>query len=230
MKNKGVLAAVSLVALVCGGCSDHRPSRLPSRGTAYVSIPENAVGYVPGAIEPGDRLSIQVLGEPDLTSDQYFVDGNGNLEMPLIGEVVAGGRVPEDVRLDITKRLGERYLREPQVAISVAEHQKDSVTVEGDVKQAGRFAATPGLTLLGAVALAQSPLPTAKNDEIYVFRMVGGQRTGARFSLDDIRTGRAADPQIIAGDTIVVGHSFVKQSWLYLLQTAPFFNLFYVFK
>lgn len=230
MKHAWLLAAISIIPLACAGCGEERYGRLPSRGTAYVTIPEKAEGYTVGAIQPGDRLSIQVFGEESLTSEQYFVDGNGNLQMPLIGEVPAAGLLPGELRAEITKRLGAKYLRDPQVAISVAEHQKDSVSVEGDVKQAGRFAASPGLTLLGAIALAQSPNPTAKNDEVYVFRVANGQRLGARFNLDDIRTGRAADPQIIAGDTVVVGRSFVKVVWGGFVQMVPLFNLFYFLK
>ncbi len=230
MINKGVPAAVSLLALVCAGCSESPPGPVPAHAQAYLTIPAEAAGYAPGAIQPGDRLSIQVLNEPDLTSEQYVVDENGNLQLPLLGDIVAGGKLPGDLRAAISQRLGARYLRDPQVAISVVEHQKDSVTVEGEVKQAGRFAATPGLTLLGAVALAQSPLITARLREIYVYRKLNGVRMGARFNLKAIRNGRAPDPQIIAGDVVVVGHSATRQAWQDILQTAPLFNIWYVFK
>ena len=230
MINKGVAKVVGLLALACAGCSDSHPNALPTHEQAYALVPAQAVGYAPGAIQPGDRLSIQVLGEPDLTSEYYVVDENGNLQLPLVGDVVAGGRNTGEVRGEIARRLGERYLRNPQVAISVVEHQKDSVTVEGDVKQAGRFAATPGLTLLGALALAQSPNITAKHHDIFVYRKLRGVRMGARFNLAEVRDGRAADPQIIAGDIVVVGHSALRQAWLDILQTAPLFNIWYVFK
>ena len=112
----------------------------------------------------------------------------------------------------------------------MVEHQKDSVAVEGDVKSAGRFPATPGLTLLGAVASAGSPNITARIREVYVFRKLNGVRMGARFNLKMVRDGRTPDPQIIAGDIVVVGHSALRQAWMDLLQTAPLFNIWYVFK
>lgn len=230
MINKGVLAAVSLLVLACAGCSESPPGPVPSHAQAYTVIPAAAANYAPGAVEPGDRLNIQVLGEPELTSEQYVVDENGNLQLPLIGDVAAGGRVPADLRAEIAQRYGVRYLRNPQVAISVIEHQKGSVTVEGEVRQAGRFEATPSLTLLGAIALAQSPTITARLGEIYVYRKLNGVRMGARFNLKDVRAGRAADPQIIPGDVVVVGHSATRQAWQDVLQTAPLFNIWYVFK
>ena len=230
MTKKGVLAAVSLLSLVSGGCSAVRPSVLPDHAEAYKTIPVIAPGFVRGAIQPGDHLSIHVMAEPDLTSEDYFVDDNGRLEMPLAGEMQVAGLAPDEVRAEIVKRLGGRYIRDPQVSISVVEHAKESVTVEGEVQHAGRFSATPGLTLLGAIALAQSPAPQAKLDEIYILRTVDGQRMGARFNIKDIRSGRSPDPQVIAGDTVVVGHSDSKAAWVAFLQTIPLLNLYYIFK
>ena len=70
----------------------------------------------------------------------------------------------------------------------------------------------------------------AKLDEILVFRTIDGRRMGARFDLNDIRSGRAEDPQIIGGDTVVVGYSSAKGIWQDFLASAPLFNLFYVFR
>ena len=56
------------------------------------------------------------------------------------------------------------------------------------------------------------------------------ERLGARFNLDDIRKGRAADPLVLAGDTIVVGRSSLKDAWRQFLQAAPVFNVFYLFR
>ena len=230
MTNKGVLLAVSLLSLVCSGCSAVRPSYLPNHAEAYKVIPVVAPGFVRGAIQPGDRLSIHVLGEPDLTSEEYFVDDNGKLEMPLAGEMKVSGLAPDMVRAEIVRRLGLRYLRDPQVSVSVAEHAKEGITVEGEVLRAGRFSATPGLTLLGAIALAGSPGPAVKSDEIYILRTVDGQHVGARFNISNIRRGQDPDPQVISGDTVVVGHSDSKAAWVAFLQTLPLLNLYNVVK
>jgi polysaccharide export outer membrane protein len=130
----------------------------------------------------------------------------------------------------VTQRLGQRYIRDPQVAIGIVDHAKFSVTVEGEVQHAGRFEASPNLTLLGALALAQSTTKDAKLNEVVVFRQLGANRLAARFDLQDIRRGSAPDPRIYPGDVVVVGRSWVKGSWHDLLQAAPLFNLFYVLK
>ncbi|WP_292684542.1 hypothetical protein [Novosphingobium sp.] len=59
---------------------------------------------------------------------------------------------------------------------------------------------------------------------------MGGQRMGGRFDLREIRAGKAPDPQILAGDTIVVGLSEGRSVYRDILQSAPLFNLFYLLK
>ena len=62
-----------------------------------------------------------------------------------------------------------------------------------------------------------------------VFRTVNGQRMGAVFDLQQIRTGAAPDPQILDGDTIVVGYSAVKGAFRDFLAASALLNLFTVF-
>lgn len=219
-----------LLATALAGCAEFRQSPVPNGARAYDMVPVQAQGIEQGAIQPGDRLYIRVLGEPDLTSDQYWVDGSGKLQLPLAGELQAGGRTISQVQQEITDRLGARYVRDPAVAVSIVQHAQNSVTVEGEVQKAGRFEAAPGLTLIGAMALAQSTTRDAKLGEVIVFRTVDNKRMAARFDLTDIRKGRAPDPQIIAGDTIVVGRSAIKGGWHEFLQAAPAFSIFYYLK
>jgi polysaccharide export outer membrane protein len=171
-----------------------------------------------------------VLGEPELTSDAYVVDSNGSIQVPLAGQVPAAGRTSAQLRDELVKRLGERFIRDPQVAVIVTERRRTTFAVEGDVREPGVFEAMPGTSLLTAIAQAKSPTETASLDEVMIFRVVNGQRMGARFNVDDIRKGRAADPQILPGDTVVVGRSGLKSAWKQFLQAAPAFNLFYIFR
>lgn len=224
----GAVGALAVMgSLACAGCVQNRADTLPQGQAAYATIPSKAQGIDPGAIQPGDRLFIRVLGEPDITSDQYWVDGSGKVQVPLAGEFDVSGKTTSTLRAEITNRLGSRFIRDPQVAVSIVDHSKSSVTVEGEVQHAGRFEASPGLTLLGSLALAQSTTRDARLDEVVVFREMDGQRMAARFDLGQIRTGKAADPQIIAGDVVVVGRSALKSAWHDLLQAAPLLNVFY---
>lgn len=224
-------AAIFLSALaLLSGCAESRPSLLPAGQAAYDVIPVKSAGQEEEIIRPGDKLSILVMGEPELTSENYFVDSTGYIQVPLAGEVIAAGRLPAQLRDDLAHRLGARFIRDPQVAVIIAERRKTTFAVEGAVEQPGIFEASPGTTLLSAIAQAKSPSNVARLDEVMVFRIKDGNRMGARFNLAAIRKGTDPDPQILAGDTIVVGHSALKGAWREFLQAAPAFNLFYIFR
>lgn len=225
------LVAMLLAMPVVAGCAVHQtPNTLPSGPAAYAVFPNTEAWPGEDTIRVGDRLAIRVLGEPELTSDFYVVDQRGNIQVPLAGEVKAAGRQPVELRDDLVRALGARFIRDPQVAVIVADRKRTVFTVEGDVREPGVFEATPGTTLLGAIAQAKSPSETARLDEVMIFRVVDGQRLGARFNLDDIRKGRAPDPPVLAGDTVVVGRSGLKDAWRQFLQAAPVFNVFYLFR
>lgn len=224
------LMALALSAVTVTGCAGSKPSPLPAGEAAYTAMSGKGDVLGDDIIRSGDHLSIRVMGEPELTSDAYIVDGKGAIQVPLAGEVIVAGRTSSEVRDELTQRLGARYIRSPQVTVGVSDRRRLTFAVEGDVREPGIFDAAPGTTLLSAIAQAKSTTDTARLDEIMVFRVQNGQRMGARFNIDDIRTGRAADPMILAGDTVVVGRSGMKNSWKQFLQAVPLFNLFYVFK
>jgi polysaccharide export outer membrane protein len=229
MRAVGIPAAV-FVLLALGACAEKRLSPLPSGEQAYATIPEFSRSETEAQrLRPGDRLAIRVFGEPELTSEQYRVDAAGFLQVPLIGEMIAAGLTPEELRRELTRRLGARFIRDPQVSVAVAESTKTRFAVEGHVEQPGVYEADSTTTLLSALAQARSPNKTARLDEIVVFRMINGQRAGARFDLRDIRAGISPDPQILPGDTIVVGYSQVKGAFRDFLEAAPIISIFTLF-
>ncbi|MBS0473736.1 MAG: polysaccharide export protein [Proteobacteria bacterium] len=230
MTKTHILLALAALALATTGCASGKPNVLPAGEAAYATIPVHITADDEEDLRIGDRLAIRVLGEPELTSDLYRIDGNGFVQVPLAGEIAAAGHTPSQLRDEIVRRLGARYIRNPQVAVIVTERLKTTFAVEGDVREPGVFEAMPNTSLLSAIAQAKSPTNVARLDEVMIFRSVNGQRMGGRFNLADIRKGRAADPQVIAGDTIVVGHSALKGAWREFLQAAPAFNLFYIFR
>jgi polysaccharide export outer membrane protein len=225
-----MLAAMTSLAALSACTVSNGPSPLPQGAAAYEAIPERVDnGELSEKIRPGDRLGIRIFGEPELSSENYRVDAVGYLQIPLIGELPVGGQTPRELRAEITRRLATRYIRDPQVAVVVLDRPRSTFTVEGDVESPGVFEANGGTTLLTALAQARSPSKTAKLDEIMVFRVINGQRAGGRFNLTDIRRGRSPDPQILAGDTIVVGNSAIKSTWRDFLAAAPLFNIFTFF-
>lgn len=218
---------VAAAALLVGACASTGQSPLPAGAAAYTAVPETAEqDHAADLIRVGDKLDLRVFGEPELSGDAYVVDSSGVITIPLVGEVIAVMQTPRQLAAEIERRLAARYVRSPSVIVSVVERPLASFTVEGSVGSPGIYTAQPNTTLLSAIAQAKSPTKLAKVGDIIVLRKIGGQRAGARFNLNDIRLGRAADPQILAGDTIVVTDSAAKSAWNDLLQTLPLLNLF----
>ncbi len=223
---KGLVAGMAIAAFPALA----RDAHLPTGAAAYRIIPVHVAGVDENAVASGDRLTIRVFEEAELTSDQYIVDDEGKLQVPLIGDVDAAGHSLAQLRDEIVRRLGARYIRNPQVTVAIAERHHGLVTVEGQVRDPGRFPATPDLTLLGAVALAHSTSQNARMGEVIVLRDVGDKHLAARFDLNDVRRGITPDPQILGGDKVVVGYSAARGLWHDFLQATPLFNIFYLVK
>jgi beta-lactamase regulating signal transducer with metallopeptidase domain len=59
--------------------------------------------------QPGDMLSIEIAGEPDLPR-AYRVDTNGAIRLPLLGAIAVAGLTAQQVRDTVTGALSERQL------------------------------------------------------------------------------------------------------------------------
>lgn len=231
MNRPGVILFVSAAVSMLGACASSGPSPLPMGAQAYDVIPEHAISAEQGeAIRAGDKLSIRVFGEPELSGDGYVVDSAGFIQVPLVGELIAAGQTSRELANELQRRLSARFVRDASVTVAIVDRPQSTFAVEGDVNSPGVFPAGANTTLLSALAQAKSPTKTAKTDDVMVFRSINGQRAGARFNLADIRRGRAADPQIVAGDTVVVVNSATKSAWRDVLAALPLLNTFVLFR
>ncbi|QQQ18209.1 polysaccharide export protein [Brevundimonas vitis] len=173
-----------------------------------------------------DLLSVSVFQVPDLSFAALRVDASGNIQMPLIGAVRAAGRTPNELSEDIRARLADRYLRNPQVTVTVTEAASQKVTVDGDVAAPGVFEMRGRTTLVQAIAMAKGPTPTADLNSVAIFRTQGGQRMVAVFDLAAIRNGTAEDPVILGDDVIVVDRSRVNAFFRDVLGAVPVLGVF----
>ena len=226
-------AAAKLSLCLCAlvlvtACQSSRGGPIPY-ATQELAPPDRPVPTAIGTdyrITTGDKLAVTVFRVEDL-SREYRVDLAGNLAMPLIGNVQVMGRTTGEVREEITRRLGERYLRDPDVTVSVTESTNNNVTVEGGVRRPGLFPLTGQTTLLQTVAMAQGIDPQNGNPRrIAIFRRVSGQRLAAAFDLESIRAGATVDPEIYPGDIVVVQTNSRRGLFQDVLQALPLIALF----
>jgi len=184
---------------------------------------ERPVGdYVIG---PEDKLTIRVFEVKDLSFDDEQVDASGDIELPLIGKVMAAGMTTAQLEREIAQRLGERYLQSPQVSVSVTEGASQKVTVEGEVKSPGVFPIKGRTTLMQAIAMAGGPDDEADLHKVAVVREESGVRRAATCDYEAILKGRAADPLVEGNDVVVLGGSAAKTLWSNLMKNLPIFTL-----
>lgn len=87
-----------------------------------------------------DRVRIAVFQEDDLTNLSR-VDARGHVNLPLIGEIAIGGLTVVEAQAAIEKAYRDgRFLRNPQVTVSVEEYAPREVSIQGRIRNAGRYA------------------------------------------------------------------------------------------
>lgn len=86
-----------------------------------------------------DRVRISIYQEEDLTS-LTRIDARGRVNMPLLGEIVIGGMTVVEAQAAIENAYKEgRFLRNPQVTISVEEYAPREVSISGAIRSPGRY-------------------------------------------------------------------------------------------
>jgi polysaccharide export outer membrane protein len=149
-------------------------SELPSHDSAGIVAPFGAQGtaasyeYLSGyRIGAGDRLTIRVAGESDISSD-YLVDGSGDISLPYIQTVHIGGLTAPQIEQLISTRLRNGYLRNPKVSVQATTLRPFYIL--GEVSASGSFAYQPGITVQNAIAIAGGYSPRADQGEVLITR------------------------------------------------------------
>lgn len=135
-----------------------------------------------------DQLQISVWHNPDL-SVSVPVRPDGKITVPLIGDVEAGGRTPEEVSGEIKDKL-KAYVRDPQVAVILTDlrsHEYLSrVRVTGAVRAPISIPYRQGMTVLDAVLAAGGTTPFAAPDHTELYRKTGTGTQAYAVRLDNI--------------------------------------------
>lgn len=185
----------SLAALIC----------LSIAGLAHSQADEATDLYRIGV---DDQLQVAVWRNPEL-SVSVPVRPDGRISVPLIGDVLAGGRSPEEVARDIEEQLAA-YIRDPKVAVILTElrsHEFISrVRVTGAVRTPISIPHRQGMTVLDAVLQAGGVNEFAAANRTRLYRRLGEStqalpvRLGAILGSGDLDTNLEVRP----GDVITV--------------------------
>ncbi|MHB8743968.1 MAG: polysaccharide biosynthesis/export family protein [Sulfuricaulis sp.] len=197
-------------------------SLAPPDATSTAGVYEGGSDYRVGA---QDLLEISVFGVPDL-SRTVRVNSNGQISLPLVGGVQAGGRTIPELEHEIGDKLSKTYLQNPQVSVFVKEYTSQRITLEGSLNKPGIYPITGKTSLLQAIAIAGGVDPLADWKGVVVFRQINGKKAAALFDLGKIQTGQAKDPEVFGNDIIVVEQSGSKTALRRFIEAVPAIGLF----
>jgi protein involved in polysaccharide export with SLBB domain len=150
---------------------------------------ETSLQYRLGA---GDRIVVTVFGHEDL-SGEFELDGQGQIALPLIGEVALAKRSLREAERMIVDRLRPDYLINPRVSIQVTNYRPFYIL--GEVNRPGSYPYVNGLTVVQAVAIAGGYTYRARESSMSIQR-----------ADDPERTKQPADPMtvVLPGDVVDV--------------------------
>ncbi len=176
-------------------------------------------------IGPQDVLSISVYQAADLTK-QVQVAETGTINLPLVGDVQAGGITARELERSLKAKLSEKYFQNPQVTVFIQEYNSQRVIVEGSVRGPGVYPYRGPTTLLQLVAQAGGLSDVANGSEVMIFRTTKGTKQAAKFDIDEIKAGRAENPPVMQGDIVIVNASFGKKFYQDVMKALPLVGVF----
>jgi polysaccharide export outer membrane protein len=116
---------------------------------------------------PGDRLSVVVFGQDDL-SGELAVDGQGRISLPLIGQVRARNRTVNELQQIVTDLFSKDYLIDPRISIEVTNYRP--FYIYGQVNKPGSYPYVSGMTVRQAIALAGGYTRRASEEPVSITR------------------------------------------------------------
>lgn len=182
---------LSIVLTLLSGCM-LRPVAVPENPAPSPQLKVDRDSYRLGT---GDRIRIDVYGEPDM-SIEVTLEGAGSINYPLLGRIQISGMTVKELEELIAKRLRSGYLVNPSVRANVLHFRP--VYVIGQVRKAGAFPYVEGLTVEKAIALAGGMTDIASTRKIYILREGVTQNRREHAKLET---------PVSPGDTIVIEES-----------------------
>lgn len=212
------------ITLLLGACAKEAQRGLPS-STNYGSqtTSPDAYNYLIG---PGDQLQIFVWRNPEV-SQVVTVRPDGKITTPLVEDLQASGKTPNQLARDMEKAL-ETYIRQPIVTVIVANGigpYSEQVRIIGQVggqiggsqegnansnlrtvgPQARAIAYRHKMTLLDVMVEVGGLSDFAAGNNTKIIRLVEGKPREYIVRLDDLLQGDiSANVDILPGDILIV--------------------------
>ena len=143
----------------------------------------------------GDEIRVITYGSQDLTA-QFHVSDDGNIAMPLLGNVHAAGLTPNQLSAEISQQLVKKQLVvNPSVSVEILTYRP--IFILGEVTRPGQYPFQPGMTVQQAVAMAGGFTYRAVEDNVDLTRKQGHEANPILGSV-------SATTVLLPGDTVKV--------------------------
>lgn len=156
----------------------------------------------------GDVISVSVWKNPDLSA-RVPVRPDGYVSLPLVGEVMAGGRTPMEIAKDTEQKLTQ-FIRTPKVSVIIedipsAEFQ-NRVRVVGGVAEPKSISHRDGMTVIDLVLEAGGVNEFASPNDAKLYRTINGVARVFEIYLNDILSKGMLDTNypLVPGDVITI--------------------------
>ena len=144
---------------------EKNPPQLPAVVNSVARQPavtgtQTVSGYILG---PDDEILIRGIDDVENSSrpdKPVLIGTNGNITLPLIGRVKAGGLTVEQLEAELNTRF-KQFIQEPQISVMVIEFRSQPVSVFGAVTKPGIVQLRGRQTLYEVLSMAGGPGDTA---------------------------------------------------------------------
>lgn len=198
-KTSGLAIAAVLLASACGTSTKnmYAPADCP--------VPQFASEEY--TIGPGDMLNVVVWRHEEITTT-IPVRPDGKISTPLVDDMLASGKTPSELALDMEVVLSE-YLRTPEVSIIVTgQGASNQIQVVGEVLTPQALSYREGVKVLDVVVSAGGLTEFAAGHKAHVVRQSLDGNIKCRVNLRDLMSGdMSSNILVFPGDVLVVPES-----------------------
>jgi polysaccharide export outer membrane protein len=133
------------------------------------------------------------------------VQPDGNINLDAVGTIKAAGLTPDELGSLIVEKVANR-LRDPQVAVTVAQYAPRKVFVGGEVNQPGPVLIQEGMTPLQAIFDRGGFKDTAQRDGVVLIRDAGSEspQIGRIDLFTSLENGKPEVITLLTNDVIYV--------------------------
>jgi polysaccharide export outer membrane protein len=169
-------------------------------GTAATGMPI-PTDYLIG---PDDVLSIVFWRDADMTQE-VTVRPDGNITLPLMGDVKAAGLRPAELRDQVAKSAS-KFIEDPNVTVVVKQINSRNVFITGGVTRPGPYPVSGQMTVLQLIAVAGGLTEFADAKSIRILRVDNGKTQSLKFNYNEVLDGKKLEQNIVLkpGDSVMV--------------------------